>query len=132
MSRSSVVDHGVPEKSGLMPDVAAAKLRLEEAFRAWAAWAGIRPEGTEAPRWSQASDCGWLISGGYHLGRVLRPIAGPRHDPHWRLLVLTAAQPAPFDQAGWAATDEEARAALLDAWGAFLTWAELPGIGGPG
>jgi len=32
------------EKNGLRPDLTAAKKRLEEAFRAWPAWAGIRPE----------------------------------------------------------------------------------------
>jgi len=88
------------EKNGLRPDVTAAKKRLEEAFRAWAAWAGIRPEGSEPPRWlltiayvpelepSSDPESDWLLtSGGYHVGSVHRPL-GPQNDPHWKLWVL--------------------------------------------
>ena len=68
--------------------------------RAWAAWAGIRPEGSEPPRWlltiayvpelepSSDPESDWLLtSGGYHVGSVHRPL-GPQNDPHWKLWVL--------------------------------------------
>jgi hypothetical protein len=122
-------------KAGNTGDVDAAKAALIAAFRAWAAWAGIQPEGSEAPRWAPAAggdaDDWLLFSGGFMVGRVHRPASGPRRDPHWRLGVLSAATPVPFDQQGWAETVGEARARLLNAWCAWLAWAELPAPASP-
>jgi hypothetical protein len=63
-----------------------------------------------------------LISGNFVAGRVHRPAQG--HDPHWRLLGTSSTE-CPTPQAGWADTIDGAKAALLDAWQAWLEWAEL-------
>jgi hypothetical protein len=128
------------EKHGNAATVDAAKEQLVVTFRAWAAWAGIRPDTTEAPRWvptvqhepqhlvaSYDDPSDWLLfSGGFVVGRVHQPATGARHDPHWMLWVLTAASPAPFDQQGWAASVEDAKGRLIVAWCDFLAWADLP------
>jgi hypothetical protein len=127
-------------KGGSADHLLTAQVQLVAAFKHWAAWAGIRPEGTEAPRWLRAptassylepsfdTSCDWLlVSGGYtHIGRVCRPLAGPRHDPHWTFRVMTAPDHPPFQTGGWAETDEDAKAQLIGAWRNFLKWAELP------
>jgi hypothetical protein len=122
-------------------DVAAAKEQLVAAFRAWAAWAGIRREGTEAPRWLKTiehaphmarscdPDADWLLaSGGYDgVGRVHRPRGGPRHDPHWQLFALTATDSPTFASSGWAATEDDAKSALIGAWRSFSRMGRAPG-----
>lgn len=117
-----------------------AKDQLVAAMRAWALWAGVRqPDGggPVAPRWILTKDhrprpfvpayeeaTDWLlISGGFVVGRVHRPAAGPRHDPHWSLLATSRS--APIEQGGWADSIDAAKADLLGAWQSWLEWAEL-------
>jgi hypothetical protein len=116
-----------------------AKERLIDGLRTWAAWAGVRREGADAPRWMRTNEhqprhfgpayedeTDWLLlSGGLGVGRVHRPLAGPRHDPHWRLTGLHTPQ-APIDQQGWVLSIKAGKADLFSAWCAWLRWAELP------
>jgi hypothetical protein len=125
------------KKSGEAATVAEAKDQLVAAMRAWAVWAGLRtPDGGRSvvPRWVLTKDyrpqhiapiheaaTDWLlISGGFVVGRVHRPSAGPRH---WSLLGTTKA--APIEQGGWADSIDAAKADLLSVWQARLEWAEL-------
>jgi hypothetical protein len=62
------------------------------------------------------------------VGRVHRPQAGPRHDPHWALNGPHSPQ-APLEQQGWTDSLDEAKAKLFSAWCAWLGWAELPAPG---
>jgi hypothetical protein len=113
--------------------------QLVGAMRDWAVWAGVRQAvGAAEPRWVLTKDhlpdhpmttttgdptTDWLlISGNFVAGRVHRPAQG--HDPHWRLLGTSSTE-CPTPQAGWADTIDGAKAALLDAWQAWLEWAEL-------
>jgi hypothetical protein len=44
----------------------------------------------------------WLLfSGAYCVGRVLRPLRGPHHDPHW-ILFGFGQDGSPDPGAGWA------------------------------
>jgi hypothetical protein len=66
-----------------------AKECLIAALRAWAAWAGVRRDGADAPRWIRTRDhqprtlgpayedeTDWLLlSGRFVVGRVHRPMA---------------------------------------------------------
>jgi hypothetical protein len=116
-----------------------AKERLIAALRTWAAWAGVRREGADAPRWIPTKDyqmrsfgsayeeeTDWvLVSGGLMVGRVHRPLMGPRHDPHWALTGLRSPR-APLEQQAWADSIDDGKAKLFGAWCAWLRWAELP------
>ena len=112
---------------GEAPSVAAAKGQLAAAMRAWAIWAGVRTgdgSAPPAPRWLQEGEEWRLLSGGFRAGRVHRATIGPRRDPRWE--VLTSGPMAMLGvSAGWADTVDEAKAQLLDAWQAWLAWAEL-------
>jgi hypothetical protein len=116
-----------------------AKERLIAALRNWAAWAGVRREGADAPRWTRTKDyqlrsfgpayeeeTDWvLVSGGLLVGRVHRPLMGPRHDPHWAITGLRTPK-APLEQHGWADSVDDGKTNLFSAWCAWLSWAELP------
>jgi hypothetical protein len=113
-------------------------------MRAWAIWAGLRTAyGTPPPepRWELTKDhlapshpmltttrdptTDWMmISGGFTAGRVFRPAAGPKHDPHWKLLTSGPMQ-MPGSSSGWANSIDAAKEELLRAWQAWLEWAEL-------
>ncbi len=81
-----------------------AKEHLIAALRAWAAWAGVRRDGADAPRWILTRDhhprnfgpayeeqSDWLLlSGHFVVGHVHRPLNGPRHEPHWALTAHAA------------------------------------------
>src|SRR5262249_46807471 len=108
-----------------------AKERLIAALRTWTAWAGVRREGADAPRWIRTKDhqprslgrayddeTDWLLlSGSFVVGRVHRPLAGPRHDPHWALTGPRTPQ-APLEQ-GWTDGIDDAKAKLFGAWCAW-------------
>jgi hypothetical protein len=130
-------------KGGDAATLAEAKQQLVDAMRAWSVWAGVRQAdaaGPAAPRWvllrdhdpdhpMPATTCdpatdGLLISGNFVVGRVHRPAAGPRHDPHWALLTSGPMQ-GPGASAGWAGSIGAAKEQLLVAWQAWLGWAEL-------
>jgi hypothetical protein len=128
-------------KRGEAASVAVAKQQLVNAMRAWAVWAGVRTAdggAPVAPRWVLTKDhrpellgraedptTNWLLlSGGFMAGHVHRPAAGLRQDPHWMLLG-TSSTDCPGPRAGWAESIEEAKADLLNAWLAWLEWAEL-------
>jgi hypothetical protein len=116
-----------------------AKERLIAALRAWAAWADVRRDGANAPHWIRTRDhqprnfgpayedeTDWLLpSGRFVVGRVHRPLGGPRHDPYWRLTGPHTPK-APIEQQGWADSVGDAKANLFKAWCAWLRWAELP------
>ena len=118
--------------------------QIVDAMRAWTIWAGLRTADGSAPpepRWLLTAEhlgrdhpmmtatcdatTDWLmISGGFAAGRVFRPVAGPRHDPHW-MLFTSGPMRMRGTSAGWADSVEEAKANLLRAWHAWLEWAEL-------
>jgi hypothetical protein len=116
-----------------------AKERLVIALRAWAAWAGIRRDGADEPHWIRTSErqprifgpayedeTDWLlVSGSFVVGRLHRPLAGPRHDLHWSLTGPHTPQ-ARIEKQGWADSVEDGKAKLLRAWCAWLQWAGLP------
>jgi hypothetical protein len=91
-----------------------------------------------APRWVLTNDhrpqllapaddaaADWLlVSGEFVAGHVHRPAGGPRRDPHWMLLGTSATE-CPGPRAGWAESIDGAKKQLLDAWRAWLEWAEL-------
>jgi hypothetical protein len=121
-----------------------AKERLITALRSWAAWAGVRRDGADEPRWSRTSehrprifgpayedetDC-LLLSGNFVVGRVHRPLAGPGHNLHWSLTGPQTPQ-APFEKQGWADSVDDAKAKLFNAWCAWLQWAGLPAPASP-
>jgi len=119
--------------------VQAAKESLIAAVRAWAAWAAVRADGADKPRWvckrelqprsfgaAYEDETDWvLMSGGFVVGRVHRPLIGPRHDPYWALTGAHTPQ-AGFEQRGWAQSIEDGKSKLFSAWCAWLRWAELP------
>jgi hypothetical protein len=116
-----------------------AKERLITALYAWAAWAGMRRDGADAPRWILTRDhqlrifgpayedeTDWLLlSSKFVVGRVHRPLQGPRHDPHWALTGPHTPQ-APLERQGWSLSLEGGKANLFSAWCEWLRWAELP------
>jgi hypothetical protein len=74
-------------KVGITDDVDAAKTQLIAAFRAWAAWAGIQSEGSEASRWVPGDADDWLLfSGGFMRAQLLDA---------WRTWLAWAELPAP-------------------------------------
>ena len=123
------------DKHGDAATIEQAKERLIAALRAWAAWAGVRREGADAPRWVRRRDLAtrsfrpayedatdWvLVSGEFVVGRVHRPLVGPRHDPHWALTGPRSPQ-APLEQQGWADSVDDGKAKLFGAWCAWLRW----------
>jgi hypothetical protein len=113
------------------------KEQLLAAFRAFAAWAGIERAGAEPLRWvpsERAESAESAFSGALQVGFVElarhAPPSGPHwhHAPHWMLTVVTAPDQAPFACAGWADSMDGARAALTDAWSAYLAWCGLPAL----
>jgi hypothetical protein len=128
-------------KRGEASMVAEAKQQLVDAMRAWAVWAGVRTAdggGPVAPRWVRTEEfrpellgraedptTNWLLlSGGFVAGHVYRPAVGPRQDPHWMLLGTSPTE-CPGSRAGWEESIDAAKRHLLDAWQAWLEWAEL-------
>jgi hypothetical protein len=128
-------------KRGEAASVAVAKQQLVNAMRAWAVWAGVRTAdggGPVAPRWVLTNDLrpqllapaddpttNWLLlSGGFVAGHVHQPAVGPRHDAHWMLLGASNTE-CPGPRAGWAENIDLAKGQLLEAWHAWLEWAEL-------
>jgi len=84
---------------------------------------------TRTARWRSRGayddETDWLLlSGSFVVGRVHRPLAGPRHDPHWALTGPRKPQ-APLEQ-GWTDSIDDAKAKLFGAWCEWLRWAELP------
>ena len=75
------------EQHGDAATIEQAKKRLIAALRTWAAWAGVRRDGADAPRWVSRRDLAtrsfslayedetdWvLVSGEFVVGRVHRP-----------------------------------------------------------
>jgi hypothetical protein len=122
-----------------------AKERLIAALRSWAAWAGVRRDGADQPRWITTSEyqprifgpayedeTDWLLlSGSFVVGRLHRPLTGLRHDLHWSLTGPHTPQ-APLEKQGWAHSVADGKAKLFDAWCAWLQWAELPVPDPPG
>ncbi len=116
-----------------------AKDRLITALRTWAAWAGVRRDGAEEPRWILTRDhnprnfgrayddeTDWLLlSGNLVVGRVHRPLTGPRHELHWALTGPHTPD-APIEQQGWTLSIAGAKTKLFGAWCAWLRWADLP------
>jgi len=65
------------------------------------------------------------VPGAFVVGRVHRPLSGPRHEPYWALTGVRA-PPPPFEQQGWSLSVDRGKAKLFGAWCAWLQWAELP------